>query len=666
MKKIYFAFLAVAFLTAVCAAQGIDRTPLKIVDGDVLQTGNQWMALPEIRSADGALMNFNVLSMSRRGLLQVNGIDGGPAIAPYFQADGKDLAIKGLKWELIEYWIPRAAMNADGLEATITYCAPSTARGAFLRLTLTNHRAQPVDAVLGVHASFGNLMRVTYVPVELSGNRSVGQSAWVGPGATFSFANSDTEFAWSVIHPGSTGDMNMAPVTRVPTLVTTRKATLKPGESVEADFVLGAGVEEFSSSHMARALMELLDRDGAEGLIAQTAAWCKARTKTTGDATLDRLMNQNYLYTELYAWGRTIDTEELVGVTSRSPRYYVSAAYWDRDAMLWSFPALLDVDPAFAREALEYALTRQLRNTGIHSRFIDGVILEDGFQLDEGVAPIIALGSYYRKTGDIEFLRQHQKAIFFLQERLLSRYDASTGLYSSLQDPQDEFQRMPFITVDNALVWRALEDLAEIDGQISDADLYADMKRRAKELHKAILEKETAIPTGATETILASATNGQKQGTGLSPASILAGTDHDAEMGTAPGQTHVFSEMPPDGLMKLPSIGFLSEDDPLFIRTYNWLHSKNYRYSFSDQPYGLPGSYRLLFTAVWPIADHLQLKLGRAQALHILKDAHWDAGIITEGVHSEDDAIDPAGRAFATAAGYMAHSICQSFCSTKP
>ncbi len=666
MRLMIYAAAAVALASLGCVAQGIVRTPLKLAEGDVMQTGNQWIALPEIRATDAALMNFNVLSMTHRGLLQVNGADGGPAIQPYFEAEGKELPVKDPAWELIEYWIPRAVMNEDGLETSITYCAPSMARGAFIRLTMTNHRAAPVEATLGIHANFGNLMRVTYVPVELNGNRGVGQSAWVSPGATFSFATSDTDFAWSVIHPGSTGEMAMPPVARSPSLTTTKKTTLKPGETVEADFILGAGVEEFSASHMARALMELLDRDGAEGLINQTAAWCKAHTKTTGDPVLDQLMNQNYLYTELYAWGRTIDTEELVGVTSRSPRYYVSAAYWDRDAMLWSFPALLDIDPAFARETLAYALTKQLRNTGIHSRFIDGVVLEDGFQLDEAVAPLIALGSYERTTNDMEFLREHRKAIEFLRARLLARFDASVGMFSSLQDPQDEFQRMPFITVDNALAWRALLNLSEIDAKLGDEKSSADMKQRADALHEAVLEHEVAIPPGATETILASATNGQKQGTGASPASILAGTDHDAEMGTLPGQTHVFSEMPPDGLMKLPAIGFISEDDPLFVRTYNWLHSKNYRYSFSDQPYGLPGSYRLLFTAVWPIADHLQLKVGRERALNILKSAHWDAGIITEGVHADNDAIDFSGRAFATAAGYMAHAICQSFCTTKP
>ena len=51
------------------------------------------------------------------------------------------------------------------------------------------------------------------------------------------------------------------------------------------------------------------------------------------------------------------------------------------------------------KEALEYALGMQLRNTGIHSRFIDGVVLEDGFQLDEAVAPILAAAAYVRRTG---------------------------------------------------------------------------------------------------------------------------------------------------------------------------------------------------------------------------------------------------------------------------
>ena len=114
--------------------------------------------------------------------------------------------------------------------------------------------------------------------------------------------------------------------------------------------------------------------------------------------------------------------------------------------------------------------------------------------------------------------------------------------------------------------------------------------------------------------------------------------------------------------MKLPALGFISETDPIFARTYNWLHSKDYEYSYSDQPYGLPGSYRLRFTTSWSIADHLSLAAGREQALKILRASNWDGGIITEGVDPTSGLMDQQGRAFATAAGYVAHAICQLAC----
>ena len=117
--------------------------------------------------------------------------------------------------------------------------------------------------------------------------------------------------------------------------------------------------------------------------------------------------------------------------------------------------------------------------------------------------------------------------------------------------------------------------------------------------------------------------------------------------------------------MKLPVLGFVTEDDPVFVRTYDWLHSKNYKYSYSDQPYGLPGTARLPFTASWAVADHLSLKRGREQALKILQTSQWDGGIITEGVASDTGLMEYAGRAFATASGYMAHKICENYCKDK-
>ena len=634
------AILFVLMLAVGFAPAASQPSPMSLQTDDVLPTGNQWISLPDIRASDGALSTFNFLSMHHRGLLQVSGDKGSPVIQPYFAVGGKSLAFRSPTWELIQYWIPTAHLTVDGLEASLTWCAPPESRAAFLRMTLTNHRPAPAEVTLGVRASFGSIERVTYVPVALRGERTVGPAAWVEPAETFSYITTDTDFAWTLLHPNSKGAINAPPTTPTPSVDASQSKTLGPGESIEANFVLSGGIEEFSAAHNARALREQIDRSGAEAIIAQTAESLASRARTTGKPDLDLLMNRNFLFTEFYAWGRTIDTEQFVGITSRSPRYYVSAAYWDRDAMLWSFPALLDSNPDLARDALEYALTIQLRNTGTHSRFIDGIVLEDGFQLDEAAAPVIALADYLRHTSDTAFLTSHQAALKHLREGLLARFDPATGLYSSLQDPQDEFQKLPFITYDNVLVWRALNDLAELYKRFNDLASAVEMAKRASSLHDAILARcVSASAPDSGGPIFASATD---------------------------GRNFVFTDIPPGSLFKLPLLGFVPESDPTFVRTSQWLQSKNYQYSFGDQPYGLPGSYRVPFTTVWSVADELRLKAGHDKALKILLTSNWDGGIITEGVDPATARMDQAGRAFATAAGYMAHAICATSCSDKP
>lgn len=624
---------------SVAAAAEPQATPLNLEPGDVLPTGNEWISLPDIRAVDGALGSFNVLSMRSRGLLEVSGANGGPVITPSFTADDRPVSLHNPEWSLVGYWTPVARQTVDGLDLTLTWCAPPDAHAAFLRLTMANHRARPVEARLGAEASWGALSRVTYTHAPLAGQRVAAPAPWVEEGEVFSFSTMDTNFAWSLLHRGAKGELSSPPESAAPTARAENLRTLQPGETAEAVYVIGVGVEEFSAAHAAEAVRQMLERGGADGVIARTAAWCARRTRTTGDAALDTLMNRNLLFTALYAWGRTIDTEQFVGVTSRSPRYYVSAAYWDRDAMLWSFPALLDADRSLAREALEYALTIQLRNTGTHSRFIDGVVLEDGFQLDEANAPTIALASYIARTGDTAFLESHRAALVSLEERLLSEFDPSTGLFTSLQDSQDEFQRRPFLTYDNVLTWRALREMAGLFELLKDADRARDLAGRAEALRSAILARcVVAGPDGSGGTVFAAATD---------------------------GSSPLFVEIPPGALMRLPALGFVPESDPVFQRTYAWLHSPRYRYAYSDQPYGLPGSYRLPFTTSWAVADHLLLRQGRERARKILLESRWDGGIITEGVSPESGIRDSEGRAFATAAGYVAHAICEMACTDR-
>lgn len=625
----------IAFLLALIAplapAHAAD-TPLTLTPDDVIPTGNDWIALPSIRAGDAAIMDFNVISIRYRGLIEYAGPTGQPLIKPFLSVGGTRTRLRNLSWSLRDYWLPTGTMEADGIRTRISFVVPPGSRAAIVRFQVTNLGKTPAKVAPGMDVNWARTNRVTYSPEPLTGRRTMSPTPIDSDMEVFNYRTDDTQFAWGFAYVGSNGVLHKGPD---PGVTAQHPATLAPGETLDVHYLIGVGLEEYSAAYAMRVLNKRIDRYGIDGVIDQAAADALRHTRTTGRPDLDRIMNRNLLFTTYYAWGRALDTEQFVGMTARSNRYYVSAAYWDRDAMLWSFPALLDTDPERAREALRYVFVVQARNLGIHSRFIDGVVLEDGFELDELVAPLIALKSYVDATGDRSLADLYAPQIATIERRLAAVRDPATGLYETFQDAQDEYVRKPFSVYDNVLTWKALNDLAALDRSGG-----GELRAQAAALKAAIMKY------------------GVRDGAPGAGGPIFAAT--------VSATAADFMDVPPGSLLKLPWLGFIAEDDPLFVRTYNWLHSAHYEYSYSDKPYGLPGSYRLPFTTSWSVADHLRLKAGRAQALKVLTESAWDGGIITEGVKPETGQPDQAGRAFATAAGYVGHEICAQFCIDRP
>ena len=548
---------------------------------------------------------------------------------PFLERRRSEEAAYNLSWSLRDYWLPTGTMEADGVRTSISYVAPPDSRAAIVRFQVTNLGKAAVKVAPGMEVSWARTNRVTYSPEPLTGARTMSPTPIDSDMEVFNYRTDDTQFAWGFAYVGSKGVLNDAGGD--PGVTAQHEATLAPGETLDVHYLIGVGLEEYSAAYAMRVLNKRIDRYGIDGVIDQAAQEARRHTRTTGREDLDRIMNRNLLFTTYFAWGRAIDTEQFVGMTSRSNRYYVSAAYWDRDALLWSFPALLDTDPARASEALDYALGTQARNIGIHSRFIDGVVLEDGLELDELVAPLIALKSYVDATGSRDVLRSHAAEIDAIQRRLFALRDPATGLYETFQDAEDEYVQKPFSVYDNVLAWKALNDLAQLDRSRG-----GDFRARAASLKSAILKY------------------------GLRSGAIGAGGPIFAASVSASAAD--FMDVPPGSLLKLPYLGFISEDDPRFVRTYDWLHSSHYSYSYADQSWGLPGSYRLPFTTSWSVADHLRSEGRPGKALKVLTESPWDGGIITEGVKPDTGMADQQGRGFATAAGYIGHMICEQYC----
>ena len=361
-----------------------------------------------------------------------------------------------------------------------------------------------------------------------------------------------------------------------------------------------------------------MQRRGWDWELRRSLAWLKGRSRLFADGALTRLYNTNLFFCIFYSTGRTLDTEELVLVTSRSPRYYVSAAYWDRDSLLWSFPAVLDADPALAREMLGYVFGRQRRNIGVHSRFIDGAVLEPGFELDELVAPVLALERYADETGDLSVFEAPdvRRGI----EEILRKLDAVRAegceLYETFLQPTDDERVYPYLTYDNVLVWRALRALGRLLGR-------EELTRRAEAVRRAIYENCVFD--------------------GMFAWSVDLQGGHD-----------VYDE-PPGSLLLLPYYGFCAADDPLYLKTAEAIRSPDYAYSFAGceiAEIGCPHAPH-----PWLLSIGNSLLCGRSeQALEHLRRAKLDNGIACESV-DEHTGECATGEAFATCAGFICHAL---------
>ena len=130
--------------------------------------------------------------------------------------------------------------------------------------------------------------------------------------------------------------------------------------------------------------------------------------------------------------------------------------------MLFTLPAVLQVNWAHARQMLIYTFTRQLANVGLHSRFIDGIVLEPGLQLDHLCAPVKALHDYVQLTDDMSVLfdRRVQSGVNTIQQILAAQRHADTVLFETLLLPSGEPSRYPYVCYSKVMVWRVLRDAA--------------------------------------------------------------------------------------------------------------------------------------------------------------------------------------------------------------
>jgi len=368
---------------------------------------------------------------------------------------------------------------------------------------------------------------------------------------------------------------------------------------------------------------------GWDRLLSQLHDWLQARKIDCGDQTFDNVLNASSFACYFGTQANTLDTEQYVVTSSRFSKNATCGVYSDSDAMLWALPAVLQIDPFQARKMLMYALTCQLANVGMVSRFIDGVVLEPGLGLDRLCAPVIALHAYVNATDDLSILydQKIQTAINTIQGVLAAQRHPQVPLFETLLAPSGDLARQPYLCYSNAIVWQALLGLSELYRRIHDPDRAQEALVLAQDVKTA--HKEHFTVAGPFGPMFAFSTD-------------LNGN-------------HELGDDMYGSMVLLAEIGIYPNSDLIFANTVLWLQSE-YNPEQCRRRYGigtLTGESGSLPSVC--VVNDLQTA-ARANALAFLVDAAGGALGGCTMRHSEPDSVSET-RPSASLAGYAAYAL---------
>jgi hypothetical protein len=541
-------------------------------DGEL--TGNDYVSIPFI-DRDASMDAINVLHGASAGLIDWSG--DGALLRPRIILDGTAVGMDEVRWRRLDRWIPVFTVAlADGSTITGTICAPAgypAARGFIIRIEAENRgrAARELRVELDVEWRWSrlwiatarplpgpNLLGVddtgTVVTLETDGGR--GPALAIGgshPGGIMAGHATDELKPLAERAGLSAGNGSLL---RARIIQTT---AVRAGMRAGVVFHVGAGRERDGAAAAAASLR----RAGPDHLVRQARLELSHTLRSAQDHRWAEPLNRNLLFNRYYAIGRAIDDDRLHLLRSRSPLCPVPAVFNEREALLWSLPALIIADPAIAREAMFRVFEVFSERSGEYLRYIDGGTYDSGFVLDQFLLYTWAVDHYATATGDTSVLEDpltrqivHETdAAAFM--RLHPRHVlAGTELLPS-GDPAD----YPFATMANALLRAFCERLPRLQSAPEGNDPPLRFKDAAGEIAAAIWHHCVSDVDG--HPVLASS------------ASLE-------------GEAAVYDD-PALSLALLPFFGFCPADDPVWLATMEFLRSPRYPLWRSGSIPGLAG-----------------------------------------------------------------------------
>jgi uncharacterized protein len=534
-------------------------------------TGNDFVSLTDIAS-DASIDRVTALHAGLAGLVEWAGAgDGTPLFRLRVGVGDQEAELGEASWRRLDRWIPTfTTALPDGLSLTGTICAPAgypSARWFIIRVEFENGGRVPqdVDVMLDVRWAWSRLWIETGRPLagpnRLSavGDCLVLESAG-GRGPAMALMADAGEVRSGSRLPAADGGAGEVADNGVPLAAQLgQRVRVLPNQRVSACFYAGVGRERDG----ARAAAAALRRSGPDVLVRQARLELSHTLRAAQDHRWADVLNRNLLFNRFFSVGRAIDTDQLVMVRSRSTHCPAPALFNEREAMLWTVPALVLADPNIAREALFRALDLFSERSGEFRRYLDGGSFDGAFSLEQCLLYSWAI-DYYATTAQDPTALEEPLAIQVVAETdagLFGRLHPEHMLCGGDVLPSGEALDHPYPTLGNVLLRSLAEAVPRLLPNGERGDPAPRFLGAGAEIGAAIWQHCVTHIDG--EQVFASSVD------------LL-------------GNATVYDD-PEFSLALLPFLGFCDPEDPVWTATMEFLHSPRYPLWREGQVPGLAG-----------------------------------------------------------------------------
>jgi hypothetical protein len=426
-------------------------------------TGNHWVALPCIHPADGAIHALGVLHRGSRSAVEFAGSPEfasgrGSALArPSVEVDGVPIPLSTgqLVWERVAGWLPTytCAVGTVIIRATIfaPYGRDADTAGAVYAIAVENRGATDARVTIGLEGELGHRQ----LRVRSSRAFQDGHLARHGQGDAVILSGSALP-GLVALAIGADGESTIVlPDEAGAQYAIRRQLRAQAGGRAEAAFYLAVGPE----GDGAEGTVAVMRRRGWRSLLAATREALRLLEQSSGQESLDGIINRNLLLAYFFSVGRALDDAHFYIVRTRAPWHGRGVTVREWEALTWTIPAVQLADAPLARELL-------LRTCEVHGyapgsgvRYFDGTLFEPGFCIEGAAAYALATDRYIRETGDDQIVEEPVLAdtLYVSNDDIATRKNDHIPLYSTEVTPSGRPAAFPYTLHGNAVVAQALD-----------------------------------------------------------------------------------------------------------------------------------------------------------------------------------------------------------------